>query len=407
MGSRLSGDWRRIVLGAALAGLSVLVAVPLARAGQQTEAGLSGTVTDESQGVMPGVTVTVSSPSLQGARDTVTDEQGKYRISPLPIGTYTVVFSLSGFRTVRREEVRLTAGLTARIDVALSVGGVEETITVSGASPVVDVTHTSASTTLTRETLDVIPTARTGYNAILAQAPGVRDTLQALSPTSSPNFRAFGQSNQAYQSIDGVITTSPLLAQTGQYIDGTAFEEAVISTLGHDASVPTRGIALTTVVKSGGNDFHGQGFVGWANQNLSASNLTPELTGARRREARQSPVEGRLERRSWRPRSSRQTVVLGPGALAARQARGAGLLPAEWRPVLHVAACLLSDDKRDLENQQVEHPERHADVDREARQRGRRPSLWRGSGAESSGTTSAPRRRWNGSRSRGTPARCR
>ena len=141
MGSRLSGDWRRIVLGAALAGLSVLVAVPLARAGQQTEAGLSGTVTDESQGVMPGVTVTVSSPSLQGARDTVTDEQGKYRISPLPIGTYTVVFSLSGFRTVRREEVRLTAGLIARIDVALSVGGVEETITVSGASPVVDVTR--------------------------------------------------------------------------------------------------------------------------------------------------------------------------------------------------------------------------------------------------------------------------
>ena len=277
MASRLSGDWRRIVLGVALAGLSVLAAVPLASAGQQTEAGLSGTVTDESQGVMPGVTVTVSSPSLQGARDTVTDEQGKYRISPLPIGTYTVVFSLSGFRTVRREEVRLTAGLTARIDVALSVGGVEETITVSGASPVVDVTHTSASTTLTRETLDVIPTARTGYNAILAQAPGVRDTLQALSPTSSPNFRAFGQSNQAYQSIDGVITTSPLLAQTGQYIDGTAFEEAVISTLGHDASVPTRGIALTTVVKSGGNDFHGQGFVGYTNQTLSANNLTPEL----------------------------------------------------------------------------------------------------------------------------------
>ena len=122
---------------------------------------------------------------------------------------------------------------------------------------------------MTRETLDVIPTARTGYNAILAQAPGVRDTLQALSPTSSPNFRAFGQSNQAYQSIDGVITTSPLLAQTGQYIDGTAFEEAVISTLGHDASVPTRGIVITTVVKSGGNDFHGPGFIGKTNQNSS------------------------------------------------------------------------------------------------------------------------------------------
>ena len=150
-------------------------------------------------------------------------------------------------------------------------------MTVSGASPVVDVTSTSASTTLTRETLDVIPTARTGYNAILAQAPGVRDTLQALSPTASPNFRAFGQSNQAYQSIDGVMTTSPLLAQTGQYIDGTAFEEAVISTLGHDASIPTRGIVISTVVKSGGNDFHGQTFLGKTGQTLQADNITPEL----------------------------------------------------------------------------------------------------------------------------------
>jgi hypothetical protein len=105
----------------------------------------------------------------------------------------------------------------------------------------------------------------------------VRDTLQALSPTSSPNFRAFGQSNQAYQSIDGVLTTSPLLAQTGQYIDGTAFEEAVISTLGHDASIPTRGIVIATVVKSGSNNFHGQAFLGKTGQALQASNLTPAL----------------------------------------------------------------------------------------------------------------------------------
>lgn len=277
MVSRLRGDWRRIVLGAAVAGLIVLTAAGRAIAGQETVAGIFGSVTDESQSLMPGVTVTVTSPSLQGSRDAVTDEQGRYRISPLPIGTYTMVFELQGFRTLRREEVRLTAGLMSRIDVGLVVGGLEETVTVSGASPVVDVTSTSASTVLTRETLDVIPTARTGYNAILAQAPGVRDTLQALSPTASPNFRAFGQSNQAYQSIDGVITTSPLLAQTGQYIDGTAFEEAVISTLGHDASIPTRGIAISTVVKSGSNQFHGQTFLGKTGQALQANNITPEL----------------------------------------------------------------------------------------------------------------------------------
>jgi Carboxypeptidase regulatory-like domain len=276
MVSTLSGGWRRIVQGTVTA-LSILAVVLPASAGQETRGSIIGTVTDQSEGVMPGVTVTVTSPALQGERDAVTDEQGRYRINPLPIGTYTMVFTLSGFRTLTRENVRLTAGLQARIDVSLVVGGVEETVTVSGLSPVVDVSSTEAATTLTRETLDVIPTARTGYNALLAQAPGVRDTLQALSPTSSPNFRAFGQSNQAYQSIDGVITSSPLLAQTGQYIDGTAFEEAVISTLGHDASIPTRGIVISTVIRTGGNDFHGQGFLGYTNQNFQSSNLTPEL----------------------------------------------------------------------------------------------------------------------------------
>jgi len=260
-----------------LAILGVLTVDGRSSAGQATDASLTGTVTDESQGVLPGVTVTATSSTLQGERATVTDEQGRYRISPLPIGTYTVVFELQGFRTTRREDVRLTAWFTGRIDVALGVGGLEESITVSGAAPVVDVASTSASTTLTRETLDLIPTARTGYNAILSQAPGVRDTLQALSPTSSPAFRAFGQSNQAYQAVEGVVTSSPLLSQTGQYIEGTAFEEAVISTLGHDSSVPTRGIVIASVVKTGGNDFHGRAFLGWTNQTFQSNNLTDEL----------------------------------------------------------------------------------------------------------------------------------
>jgi hypothetical protein len=259
-----------------MAVLGILTIAGRARA-QEIEASVIGTVTDESQGVLPGVTVTATSPALQGARETVTDGQGRYRLTPLPIGTYVLVFQLAGFQTLRHENVRLTAGLTARLDVTVTVGGLAETVTVSGASPVVDVSSTAASTVLTRETLDLIPTARTGYNAIMAQAPGVRDTVQALSPTSNPAFRAFGQSNQPYQSTDGVVTTSPLLAQTGQYIDFTAFEEAVVSTLGHDASIPARGIMINTVVKSGSNDFHGRLFVGYTNQTFQSSNLTPEL----------------------------------------------------------------------------------------------------------------------------------
>src|SRR5437867_1936280 len=99
MGSKRDGGWKRTVVGAALVALAVLTAAGRASAGQETVAGITGTVTDESQSIVPGVTVTVTSPSLQGARDAVTDEQGKYRISPLPIGTYRLVFALSGFRT--------------------------------------------------------------------------------------------------------------------------------------------------------------------------------------------------------------------------------------------------------------------------------------------------------------------
>jgi hypothetical protein len=192
-----SGRWRNVVLAVAAAVFGVLGVVGSAHAGQSTEASVIGTVTDESQGVMPGVTVTATSPALQGSRDAVTDEEGRYRITPLPIGTYTLVFELAGFRTLRREEVRLTAGLTARIDVSLSVGGLEETVTVSGASPVVDVTSTANTTTLTRETLDLIPTARTGYNAIMAQAPGVRETLQAFGPTAGPGSGRSGRATRA------------------------------------------------------------------------------------------------------------------------------------------------------------------------------------------------------------------
>ncbi len=278
MGSRLGGHrGRRVCLGVAVAVLGVLTVAGRASAGQEGDASIVGTVTDESKAVLPGVTVTAMSPALQGSRDTVTDEQGQYRLSPLPIGTYVLVFELAGFRTLRREEVRLTAGLTARIDISMSVGGLEETVTVSGASPVVDVASTAATTVLTRETLDLIPTARTGYNAIMAQAPGVRESLQAFGPTAGPGFRAFGQSNQGYQTFDGVQTTSPLLSQTGQYIDFSAFEEAVVATLGHDASIPTRGIYMNTVVKTGSNDLHGRGFFGWTNQTFQSNNLTPAL----------------------------------------------------------------------------------------------------------------------------------
>src|ERR1051325_10103177 len=146
--------------------------------GAANPAGISGVVMDNTGAILPGVTVTATSPALQVPSVTsVTDERGEYRLSPLPIGVYTVLFELAGFQYVRREGVRLTVGFNARVDSELSVGAVSETVTVSGASPLVDTTSTATSTELTREQLEVLPTSRDGFHAFMNQAPGVRTNM--------------------------------------------------------------------------------------------------------------------------------------------------------------------------------------------------------------------------------------
>ena len=158
--------------------LSLLSMPALAGQGAGNPAGITGVVTDNSGAVLPGVTVTATSSALQVPSVTsVSDERGEYRLSPLPIGVYTVLFELTGFQSVRREGVRLTVGFTARVDSQLNLGGLEETITVSGSSPLVDTTSTATSIELTREQLEVLPTSRDGFHSFLNQAPGVRTNL--------------------------------------------------------------------------------------------------------------------------------------------------------------------------------------------------------------------------------------
>jgi hypothetical protein len=250
-------------------------------AAQQQEASIIGLVTDESGAVLPGVVVTAASPALQLPQMTaVTTERGEYHLTPLPIGTYEVTYSLDGFQSIRREGIRLTAGFAAKIDVQLKVGGVNETITVSGASPVVDVTSTRTSTQLTRETLELLPTSRNSSSGLMAQTPGARPALDVGGETmqSPPVFRAFGQTGESWQSVEGINTTNPKTGnQGGNYWDYASFEEAVVVTMGHDASTPTRGIQINALYKSGGNDFRGGGFVALTNRGLQSGNVDDAL----------------------------------------------------------------------------------------------------------------------------------
>ncbi len=254
--------------------LLMLVASPAA--GQGTQAGILGRVVDEGGGVLPGVSVTVSSPSLQtGTRTEITNEVGEFTMRPLPVGVYTVNFELPGFRSVRREDIRLTTGFTARLDISMVVGGLEETITVSGQAPVVDVASTSGSTLLTNETLELTVTTRNSIASIIGLAPGVRTFVEVGGNqiAENPDAQTFGQLGQEWFTIDGLTTVQI----NNAFWDNNTLEEVRVQTVGTDAEFPTRGVQITGVVKSGGNDFHGGGSFSYNNDAFQSNNISPKL----------------------------------------------------------------------------------------------------------------------------------
>ncbi len=147
---------------AVLSACTTFVGLPsLALAQSGTTGAIAGEVKDATGAVLPGVTVEAASPALiEKVRTVVTDASGRYQIVDLRPGVYTVTFQLPGFSTVRREGLELNTGFTATVDADMRVGGVEETITVIGASPVVDITNTRQQNVLTREVLDTLPTSK-------------------------------------------------------------------------------------------------------------------------------------------------------------------------------------------------------------------------------------------------------
>ncbi len=247
----------------------------------QADASIYGLVTDESGGVLPGVTVTVTSPALQVPTvSIVSDTTGEYRLTPLPIGTYRVEYSLQGFQTVRHEDIRLTVGFAAKLDVKMHVGSLEETITVTGAASVVDVTATASSMVLTKETLELTPTSRQSLASLFAQAPGVRSNLDVGGNTLNaiPAVSAFGQPGEPQTFIEGVISTAlQSTGGNGNYWDYLAVEEAQMSTVGNSAEMMTRGVLVNAVVKSGGNQFHGVGGFSTSGHQFQSSNIDDSL----------------------------------------------------------------------------------------------------------------------------------
>lgn len=236
-----------------------------------------GQVRDSSGGVLPGVTVTATSPALQVPQmSAVTDAQGEYRLSPLPIGVYAVTWELSGFQSLRQDSIRLTVGFTAKLDQTMSVGALNETISVTAASPLVDVTSTATRTELTPEAVELIPTNKAGLKAFFTQVPGVRSNIEVGNSGSgdSVQFRVYGQSAQAYSTLEGVFAGGNGTVQPGNHFEFNALDGVRVQTVGSNAEMPRRGMLLDATVKSGGNEFHGSISESYSNHRLESSNIS-------------------------------------------------------------------------------------------------------------------------------------
>ena len=190
---------------------------------------------------MPGVTVTVTSPAFIGSQNTVTEANGRFLFPSLPSGTYKVAFELSGFQKVNRENIAVVTGQTISADVQLQVAGLSESVTVTGASPVVDVTTTKVGTNLKGEELTAVPNSTDAWGA-LSEAPGIR--MQGFDVGGShksqqSGYEVFGIQNQSRIVTDGVDHTEGV-GGTGFYEDYYSNEEVSISALGSDVEMNSR-----------------------------------------------------------------------------------------------------------------------------------------------------------------------
>ncbi|HEX3701986.1 MAG TPA: carboxypeptidase-like regulatory domain-containing protein, partial [Vicinamibacterales bacterium] len=243
--------------GAFIVAVAICLSTLTARA-QINPGHLTGVVKDAQGAVLPGVTVTASSPALLGAQSVTSEAGGEYRFPNLPAGTYTLTFELSGFQTMKRENIVLATGQTLNVDSTLQLASLSETITVSGQAPVVDKQATAVGYVQTTAQLTGVPTSTDLWGA-LAQTPGVR--MQGVDVGGShksqqSGYEAFGVVNQARVMTDGVDTTEGS-GGAGFYQDYFAQNEVAVSAAGQDVSMNTPGASIISTIKSGGNNFSG------------------------------------------------------------------------------------------------------------------------------------------------------
>ena len=271
--------WRFAI--SSLGAIALMAALPTAAHAQSA---IGGTVKDASGAVLPGVTVEVTSDVLiEKTRSVSTDSQGEYRIVDLRPGIYLVTFSLQGFSVYKREGLELPSNFTATINAEMKVGALEESVTVSGASPVVDVQTNVKTQVLSRDVLDSVPSAKT-IQSLGQLIVGVTLT--------SPDVGGSRAMQQTYFSVHGVGASGSMVTVDGLVTNGVMgdgavmayhneamIQEAVYQTAGGTAETITGGVNMNLVPKDGGNRFAGALKYAKSPKQWQGDNLTSRLEG--------------------------------------------------------------------------------------------------------------------------------
>src|SRR5262245_43351378 len=234
--------------------------------------------TDPQGAVMPGVTITISSPVLvAGTMTAVTDAGGVYRFPSLVPGTYSVKLELSGFQTIVRENIVVLVGQTTPVDFSMNVASLAENVTVTGSSPTVDTTSANVSVNLSEQLIQGTPGGRDIWGLLEAKVPSLimsRPDVGGTSGGLQGVFSARGTTSAQNTSfLNGINVGDPAaIGAAGFYYDFDAFDDIQVSTGAHDITVPTSGVFLNMVTKTGGEKWHGASTFTWTGDSLQARN---------------------------------------------------------------------------------------------------------------------------------------
>ena len=240
--------------------------------GQALTGTITGRALDTSGGVLPGVDVSITSPSMiGGARTAVTDDQGVYRFSQLVSGEYQVTFKLSGFKTLNITNVRVDVGATMTINGNLGIDTVSESVTVVSDAPVIDLQSTTVGVNWDDKQMDELPYGR-GIRGLARLLPGVSPTQfdvggNTVGGSTTTGARSYGRSGQELIKFDGVVWDQ-------FFGDYNTYEQVQVSAAAKGAEAQSPGLTLSYVIKSGSNRFHGMYLLAWQDGAFQGDNVS-------------------------------------------------------------------------------------------------------------------------------------